>query len=304
MICWVRRVAAMGEKIFPFLVFSLLFSCCFVRMAGAEVFYGEGKAPVVNGKKFPAQSFAHGKAFKKAVSLAVETLLRKAGNKTDFDLSEIMEGPFPFVDKEDLVERSIDKQSVMKIALKLHINMEKLADRLGQEGFQGLRAKKQDQATHKLIVVFAEEVDGKISKTPYISQVVHDFLQDRGFDVLLDEIIKKDVKNELAIQGMLRGDARAALNLAVNVGAVIVISGKLSLDRSKEKTGDMGLYLSNVSFQAINADSGRIIASVKNRGQHTCAYSERGVRECIAKAARKTGVQLVQALSREFKGGR
>ena len=274
-----------------------------LRIASPEsiTFTGKGTAVIIAGDEFGAEELAQKAALKKAVSNAMKSLIQK-GTKDEINFNlkktKLLKEPYPFVKSKKTLSKSRDGK-LLNLRMAIEINPKKLSRFLEKEGVlahQTVQRRKADFPS--VMVILVEEISGNVNSFPYSSRVIVDALVKRNYDVVDETVIRKSIKHDQAVQGVLRGDSKAALAVALQYGAGMLITGKAVSQKAALKSGAMQPYMANVALQAIQADSGRIIASAAAEGSYPHISSVTGSKRAIEDASRKAVDQLLKDIEK------
>jgi hypothetical protein len=287
--------------IYGFCIISLLLWDLRIASSESITFTGKGTALVIAGDEFGAEELAQKAALKKAVSNAMESLIQK-GTKDEINFNlkrtKLLKEPYPFVKSKKTLSKSRDGK-LLNIRMAIEIDPKKLSRFLEKEGVlahQTIQRRKADFPS--VMVILVEEISGSVNTFPYSSRVIVDALVKRNYDVVDETAIRKSIKHDRAVQGVLRGDAKAALAVALQYGAGMLITGKAVSQKASLKSGAMQPYMANVALQAIQADSGRVIASAAAEGSYPHISSVTGSKRAIEDASRKAVDQLLKDIEK------
>lgn len=289
---------------------TIIYGFCFIslflwdlRIASSKsiAFTGKGTALVIAGNEADAEKLAHKAALRKAVSNAMESLIQK-GTKDEINFNlkrtKLLREPYPFVKSKKTLSKSRDGK-LINLRMKIEIDPKKLSRYLEKEGVlahKTLQRKKADFPS--VMVILVEEISGSVNTFPYSSRVIVDALLKKNYEVVDETAIRRSIKHDQAVQGVLRGDARAALAVALQYGAGMLITGKAVSQKAALRSGAMQPYMANVAIQAIQADSGRVIASAAAEGSYPHISSVTGSRRAIEGASRKAVDQLLKDIEK------
>ncbi len=297
-----RRLVSAGRAVMG----CLLLACapaapCFG--AGNPTFSGEGTAVILEGDQATALQLAETAALRQAVARAVESVIQPGTSEErtyHAKKGEILIEPYPF-----LVERRTGKPQitgkVVQVSVLIAVDREALTRFLGTKGVLSDRtAQRKRKAFPSVLVLIGEEIGGKLNTSPYSARIVTQTFLDQGFGVVDEAAVQKAVLHDQAVQGLLRGDAKAAQAVALQYGAGVVISGKSVAEATAMKAGAMQAYAANVTLQAVYADSGRILATASADGSHPHIDAVTGSRKAVEEAAGKAASRLLQSLQEQF----
>jgi len=276
--------------IYGFCIISLFLWDLRIASPQSITFTGKGTAVIIAGDEFGAEELAQKAALKKAVSNAMESLIQK-GTKDEINFNlkktKLLREPYPFVKSNKTLSKSRDGK-LLNLRMAIEIDQKKLSRFLEKEGVLASKTVLRRKADFpSVMVILVEEVSGRVNTFPYSSRVVVDALVKRNYDVVDETAIRKSIKHDQAVQGVLRGDSKAALAVALQYGAGMLITGKAVSQKAALKSGAMQPYMANVALQAIQADSGRIIASAAAEGSYPHISSVTGSKRAIEDASRK-----------------
>lgn len=267
----------------------------------STTFTGKGTALVIAGDEFGAQKLAQKSALKKAVSNAMESLIQK-GTKDEINFNlkrtRLLREPYPFVKSKKTLSRNRDGK-LLNVRMAVEIDKKKLSRFLEKEGVLAHKTVQRRKADFpSVMVILVEEISGSVNSFPYSSRVVADAFMKRSYDVVDETAIRRSIKHDQAVQGVLRGDAKAALAVALQYGAGILITGRAVSQKATLRSGAMQPYLASVTLQAIQADSGRIIASAAAEGSYPHISSITGSKRALEEASRKAVGRLLKDIEK------
>ena len=288
----------------------LIYSICIISLflwdhqiafSQSTTFTGKGTAVIIAGDEFGAEKLAQRAALKNAVSNAMKSLIQK-GTKDEINFNlkrnKLLKEPYPFIRNKKTLSKNRDGK-LLNIRMAIEIDQKKLSRFLEKEGvlaYQTAQRRKADFPS--VMVILVEEISGSINSFPYSSRVVVDALMKRNYDVVDEAAIRKSIKHDQAVQGVLRGDSKAALAVALQYGAGILVTGKAVSQKAALKSGAMQPYMANVALQAIQADSGRVIASAAAEGSYPHISAVTGSKRAIEDASRKAADQLLKEIEK------
>lgn len=289
---------------------TIIYGFCFIslllwdlRIASPKsfTFTGKGTALVIAGDEFGAEELAQKAALKKAVSNAMKSLIQKGTqDEINFNLkrTKLLREPYPFVKSKKTLSKSRDGK-LLNLRIKIEIDPKKLSRFLEKEGVLAHKTVQRRKADFpSVMVILVEEISGSVNTFPYSSRLIVDALMKRNYEVVDETAIRKSIKHDQAVQGVLRGDSKAALAVALQYGAGVLITGKAVSQKAALKSGAMQPYMANVALQAIQADSGRVIASAAADGSYPHISSITGSRRAIEAASRKAVDQLLKDIEK------
>jgi hypothetical protein len=288
----------------------MIYGFCFVavflwdlRTASPQstTFTGKGTALVIAGDEFGAQKLAQKTALRKAVSNAMESLIQK-GTKDEINFNlkktKLLREPYPFVKSKKTLSSNRDGK-LLRVRMAVDIDQKKLSRFLEKEGILAHKTMQRRKADFpSVMVILVEEISDSINSFPYSSRVIADAFMKRSYDVVDETAIRKSIKHDQAVQGVLRGDAKAALAVALQYGAGILVTGKAVSQKAALRSGAMQPYSASVTLQAIQADSGRIIASASAEGSYPHISAVTGSKRAIEDASRKAVGQLLKDIEK------
>ena len=287
--------------IYGFCIISLLLWDLRIASSESITFTGKGTALVIAGDEFGAEELAQKAALKKAVSNAMESLIQK-GTKDEINFNlkrtKLLKEPYPFVKSKKTLSKSRDGK-LLNIRMAIEIDPKKLSRFLEKEGVLAHKTIQRRKADFpSIMVILVEEISGSVNSFPYSSRVIVDALVKRNYDVVDERTIRKSIKHDQAVQGVLRGDSKAALAVALQYGAGMLITGKAVSQKAALKSGAMQPYMASVALQAIQADSGRIVASAAAEGSYPHISSVTGSKRAIENASSKAVDQLLKDIEK------
>jgi hypothetical protein len=298
----VGHTAAIARAVRPgwwLLVLSLIVFGTTSHAAQTGTFTGTGKAVVIEGDKETALKIAKEAAVRKAVSLAMESLIEKGTEderKFNLNKGELLQKPYPFLTKAEIVSKEL-LGKVLTISVKIHVDNANLSKFLAQKGVLARKTLKRRKAEFpSMMVLLVEEISGKVNAFPFSTTVVTGELLKREYDVVDETVVRKSIKHDQAVQGVLNGDNRAALAVALQYGAGILITGRAVAQKSGMKAGGMQAHGANVAMQAVRADSGKILASASADGTYPHIDAITGSRKAIEEASRKALARVLEEL--------
>ena len=287
--------------IYGFCIISLFLWNQRIAFSKSTTFTGKGTALIIAGDEFGAEKLAQKAALKKAVSSAMESLIQK-GTKDEINFNlkrtRLLREPYPFVKSKKTLSKSRDGK-LLNIRMAIEIDQKKLSRFLEKEGVLAHKTVQRRKADFpSVMVILVEEISGSVNSFPYSSRVIVDALMKRNYDVVDETAIRKSIKHDQAVQGVLRGNAKAALAVALQYGAGILVTGKAVSQKAALKSGAMQPYMANVALQAIQGDSGRIIASASAEGSYPHISAVTGSKRAIEDASRKAVNQLLKDIEK------
>lgn len=287
--------------IYGFCIISLFLWDLRIASPKSTTFTGKGTALVIAGDEFGAEELAQKAALKKAVSNAMESLIQK-GTKDEINFNlkrtKLLKEPYPFVKSKKTLSKSRDGK-LLNLRMAIEIDPKKLSRFLEKEGVLAHKTIQRRKADFpSVMVILVEEISGSVNTFPYSSRLIVDALVKRNYDVVDETAIRKSIKHDQAVQGVLRGDSKAALAVALQYGAGMLITGKAVSQKAALKSGAMQPYMANVALQAIQADSGRVIASAAAEGSYPHISSVTGSKRAIEDASRKAVDQLLKDIEK------
>jgi len=285
-------------------IFSLLlfFDPCML-IAQPMSFTGQGSAVIIADDQIGAERLATEAALKKAVSLAMESLIQKGTKEeTNYHLKKrgILNEAIRLITGRRLIARKISGK-LLTIDIGVVIDREKLSRFLKQRGIMMMQTEARKKASFpSIMVMVAEEIGGKLNRFPYSSNTIVHELMGKQFDVVDETVIRKSIHHDQAVQGVLKGDAKAARAMALQYGAGIMITGRAVSQAGGLKSGAMQAYGADVALQAIHTDSGRVIASASASGSYPHIEAITGSRKAIEEASRKAMGKLLKEIEKSF----
>lgn len=274
-----------------------------ITRAESTTFTGKGSAVIIEGDEAGAARLASKAAMRKAASRAMESLIQK-GTKDEINYNlkkaELLGEPHPFVESKKTISKKRDGK-LLTIKVEIKVDEAKLSRFLEQKGVLAHKTAKRKKADFpSVMVILVEEIGGKINRFPFSSRLVTDELLKKEFDVVDEAVIRKSIKHDRAVQGVLRGESKGALSVALQYGAGILITGKTVAQKGSLRSGGMQAYGANVALQAIHADSGRVIASVAADGSYPHIEPITGSRKAIEAATNKAVARLLKDIEKSF----
>jgi len=275
-----------------------------ISLYGQEAsFTGEGSAFVVDNDKVGAVKLAYQAALKKAVSNAMESLIRKGSkDESNFNLkkAELLKGPFDFVIKEEQISNTLEGQR-QTIMIRIDVDERLLTRYLGQKGILATQneERKREEFPSAMILV-TEELNGQVNYSPYSSTVIQQALLDKNFDVVDEKIVEKNIKHDQAVQAMISGDLRAAQAMALQYGSGMLVTGRAVAQQSAIESGGMQAYGANITLEAVEADTGRVMATASADGTYPHINAMTGSRKAVEGAAQKAIDDLIKKIEKGF----
>ena len=268
-----------------------------------ESFMGTGTAIVLGDDQDSAIALAQPSAVRKAVSQAIESLIQK-GTKEELQYNikrqELLKGPFPFVNDQRVV-KSERKGKLLEISVEIQVDSKALLQFLGQ---RGILAHRTEQRKRKelppIMVLVSEEINGKEHTPSFSRNILSESLLEKGFDLVEEQAIKHSIEHDKAVQSLLKGNQRAAVAMALQYGAGIILSGRATIHKSALKAGGMQVYGANVVLQAYHADSAQVFASASADGSYPHVHMLTGSRKAVEEATHKALTNLLKDFQRQF----
>ncbi len=305
---WGKSPYIIGTHIHLYSFILLFFSAfMFITVSsygkGPLFFTEKGTAVVIEGNRRGAAKLAARGALNRAVSKAIESVLRKGTEEErDYDLKrgEIMKGPFPFITSTKVIAE-VMKGKVLTITVRAGVDRKKLIHYLKGKGVLSARTKaRKKKEFPSITVIMVEEIGGQVNSFPFSTGVIVDDLVKNRFLVVDDALVRKSINHDRAVQGILAGDSRAAEAMALQYGSGILITGRAIALKGSLKSGGLQSYGANVSLHAVRADSGKIIATASAAGSYPHIESITGSRKSIEIASKKAIETLEKKLEENF----
>ncbi len=262
--------------------------------AWAKTYTGQGMAVIVEGDNAKALELAFKSGYAKAVSNAMTSRI-PPGTKglTNYhrQKGKLISKPLPFVKSKRIQSKQVDGQ-VLRLVVAVEIDDGKLSRFLGQQGFLAEQTKARKKAEMpSVMILVVEELNGRPNPFPFASTIIADKLMAKGYDVLDEALVKKSIKHDQAVQGVLRGNPRAAQAVALQYGAGLLITGRAMAQSGSIKAGGMTAHGANVALQAVQADTGRILATGRGDGSYphinAMTGQERAIEDALGKAMKR-----------------
>lgn len=266
-------------------------------------FSGNGSGIVIDGDQSRAEKLAHQAALRKAVSLAIESVIQK-GTKEELQYqvkkSDLLKEPYPYLVSQKVVESAV-KGKLLTVSLEIQVDFEALIRFLGQQGILAERIEEQKRKELPLIMVLVgEEINGKEHRPSFSGTMVTKTLLGEGFSLVDEEAIKQSIQHDKAVQSLLRGNQKAAAAMALQYGAGIVITGRAIVTKSALKSGAMQVHGANVTLQALHADSGEIFASAIGDDFYPHVNMLTGSQKAVEEATHKALKSLLEDFQRQL----
>lgn len=257
----------------------------------------------MEGDERTAMQLAETAALRQAVSRAIEHIIRAGtGEEQRYHQKkgDLLKEPYPFL-TERKTERPKVTGEVLQMTVSIAVDQQALTRFLGTQGILSERtAQRKHKAFPSVLILIGEEIGGKLNAAPYSTRIVTQTLMDQGFSVVDDAAVQKAVIHDQAVQGLLRGDPKAAQAAALQYGAGVVVSGKTVAEPTAMKAGALQSYGANVTLQAIYADSGRVLATAAADGTYPHIDAVTGSRKAVEEAAGKAVSRLLERLQAGF----
>jgi hypothetical protein len=258
---------------------------------------------VIDGDQGRAEKLAHQSALRRAVSLAIESVIQK-GTREELQYqvkkSDLLKEPYPFLVSQKVVESAVEGKLLI-VSLEIQVDSEALIRFLGQQGILAERIEEQKRKELPLIMVLVgEEINGKEHRPSFSGTMVTKTLLGQGFSLVDEEVIKQSIQHDKAVQSLLRGNQKAAAAMALQYGAGIVITGRTIATKSALKSGAMQVYGANVTLQALHADSGEIFASAIGDGSYPHVNLITGSQKAVEEATEKALKSLLEDFQQQL----
>ena len=266
-------------------------------------FTGTGTAVVIGGDEDSAVKLAQQGALRKAVSQAIESVIEK-GTKEELQYNvkrqELLKGPFPFVTNQRRVG-SEQQGKLLNVSVEIQVNAEELLQYLGQ---RGILAHRMEQRKRKelppIMVLVSEEINGKAHKPSFCRNILSKTLLEKDFDLVDEQAMTHSIEHDKAVQSLLKGNQRAAVAMALQHGAGIIISGRATVHQASLKQGNLQVHGANVVLQAYHADSAQVFASASADGSYPHIHRLTGSRKAVEEATDKALKSLLKDFQRQF----
>jgi hypothetical protein len=266
-------------------------------------FSGNGSAIVIAGDQVEAEKLARQAALRKAISLAIESVIQK-GTKEELQYqikkSDLLKEPYPYVVTQNIIESAVEGK-LLTMSVEIQVDGEALTRFLGQQGILAERIEEQKRKEMPLIMLLVgEEINGKEHRPSFCGTMLTKTLLDEGFSLVDEGAIKKSIQHDKAVQSLLRGNQKAAAAMALQYGAGIVITGRAIATKSQLKSGPMQVHGANVTLQALHADSGEIFASAIGDGSYPHVNTITGSQKAVEEATQKAVKSLLEDFQRQL----
>jgi len=266
--------------------------------AETGTFIGRGKAVVINKDRGTATKIAYQSAKKKALTEAMRSFIYQ-GRKDEVNFNrkkpQLLKGPFPYIQSERQVSNNLQGK-LLNIAVEIKVDMKGLERFLGKEGVLVTENKQKKKSEFPdIMVIISEEISGTINTVPYTTALISDYLIKKEFEVIDENIVRKNISQEQAVQAV-SGNMAAANAVALQYGAGIILTGKTAVQQSSLKFGGMQSYGANITLRAIKADTGDVLAAASADGSFPHINAMTGSRKAAEQAARKAVQKIVKDL--------
>ena len=283
-------------------LFISIFLMTMPAHADIQTFTGEGSAVVINDNRGAATRIANKAAKKKALTQAMKSLFYK-GQKDEANFNrnkaKLLKGPFPYIKREMQTSNKLDGK-LLKIQVELAIEMDELKRLLGKEGVMATDNKAKNKSQFPAVmVIISEEIGGQVNTVPYTTARITEHLIKNEFEVLDQNIVKKNISQEQAVQAT-NGNLAAANAVALQYGSGIVITGKTAVQASALKSGGLQAYGANITLRAIKADTGDVLATASADGSFPHINAMTGSRKAAEEAAAKAIKKMVKDLEKSL----
>lgn len=268
-----------------------------------ESFQGIGTAVVISGDKDSAVKIAQQAALQKAISQAMESQIQKGTKeelKYNVNRQGLLKGPFSFITQQRVLKTEIQGK-LLKVFVGIHVDSNRLLQYLGQ---QGILAHRMEQRKRKefppIMVLVSEEISGKEHTPSFSRNILSKTLLENQFELVDEQAIAHSIEHDKAVQSLLKGNQRAAVAMALQYGAGIIISGRATVHKAALKSAGMQVYGANVVLQAYHTDSAEIFASASADGTYPHIHMLAGSRKAIEEATDKALKSLLKDFQRQF----
>lgn len=154
----------------------------------------------------------------------------------------------------------------------------------------------------RVMVLVREVCLGKqCQELPVSAQAIMRTLQDRKFDVVDPEVIKRVIRKQ-SVRAMLdKGDAKAAATLAEDEGAEILVLGTAKAVEAKADDftgGEIKSCSARINARLVYADTGEVLFTPKPCEGKGASFSD--ISEAASTALDEAGSRLINADSKRF----
>lgn len=269
----------------------------------AESFQGTGTAVVLGNDRDSAVRLAQQGALRKAVSQAMESVIQK-GTREEIQYNlkrqELLKGPFPFLTNHRVVGSEL-KGKLLTVSVEIHVDSDVLLQYLGQRGILAHRMEQRKRRSFPpIMVLVSEEINGKEHKPSFCQNILSKTLLEHSFDLVDEQAMTHSIEHDKAVQSLLKGNQRAAVAMALQYGAGIIISGRATVHKSLLEGGGMQVHGANVVLQAYHADSAQVFASASADGSYPHVHMLTGSRKAVEEATAKALKSLLKDFQRQF----
>ncbi len=252
----------------------------------------EGSAAVIGGDLGRAEDDAVIVAKRNAVEQAVGVFVKSEALGKDYQVVEqtILTKSNGFVASWEKIEgsRKVEKEgndSLLSIKIRAKVKAIELVDALSDaEAIYNAM-----QRPKVMVVINEDNMGQKSDDFPASGAAIMRALQERNFDLVDPEIVKKVIAREAARATFERDDPKAAAVIAQDQGAEILVLGKAKA--TKQDLPDFAgsaikAASANLTVKLVYADTGEVLYTsvpVEGRGKSTSDASEAG-RDALNKA--------------------
>ncbi|MGC8861280.1 MAG: hypothetical protein ACP5R5_00740 [Armatimonadota bacterium] len=278
--------------------------CAVAQQSDVEITVtAEGQAAVINGDVGRAEDEALTVAKRNAVEAGIGVFVKSESLGRNFDLVEqtILTRSEGYVSWWEIIPGSrkiqdLEGSKMLTIKIKAKVKAVTLVNALSD-----IEAIYESIQRPKVMVLMNERNIGqKPEDLPVSALAIMRVLQEKKFDVVDPEIIKRLIAKESARAIIERGDPQAAAMLAMQEGAEILVLGSAKASEQKiEELGDTVKAASAIlSARIVYSDTGDVLYTSKQisgRGVSTSSLEEAGI-----KALDDAGAKLLNSDTERF----
>lgn len=271
--------------------------------AHAKVFEGMGQAYIVANQVETARQLAYQMALQQAVQKALETQLqgdKKAIGDAQLQIQQLSSKAAKLATAKPVINETREG-NLLQLTLALDLSEHDLSQIMDHAKIGNRASAAVTAAAHpSVMVVVNEELSGHMNPEPYSQTAILHQLRAAGFRMVDKVAMGNSIAHDRAVQGVLRGDIKAAQAAALQFGAALIVTGRASAQASGLRGGGMQVYGASITIRAYQADSAAVLASGSADASYPHINATSGQKQALESAAKKAAQQLIDQLETEF----
>ena len=210
------------------LTFAIMSSFCFLPASAADPVVAEGVGELVSGKEARARDEAINDAYRRAIEKAIGTYISSETKMENMQVikDEIYVRSRGYVTEYEVLSEEKDKD-LYRVKIKAWVKSTPLQ--------KDLASVIKTCGDPKMVVFIQETNLGRVQPFSTIGSSLRSYFQKRGFHLVSKAQVEK-IKDKVVAEKTLEGNMEAAVSLANNFEADVLITGKAYTEFITEKT--------------------------------------------------------------------